>query len=76
MLMPFYLYQKERINAESSSYIRQEGIRLAGKNVIYNSLIKTGQLIESFQDQGDFEWHLSASTFLKNTKDASGQPTF
>ena len=66
--MPFYLYQKERINAESSSYIRQEGIRLAGKNVIYNSLIKTGQLIES-QDQGDFEWHLSDYDLLSTAID-------
>ena len=32
--MPFYLYQKERINTESSRYIRKEEISLAGKNVI------------------------------------------
>ena len=66
--MPFYLYQKERINAESSSYIRKEEISLAGKTVIYNSLIKTGQLIEN-QDQGDLKWHLSESDLLSTAID-------
>ena len=66
--MPFYLYQKERINTESSRYIRKEEISLAGKNVIYNSLIKTGQLIEN-QDQGDLKWHLSESDLLSTAID-------
>ena len=67
--MPFYLYQKERINAVSSSYIQKENISLAGtNNAIYKSLIKTEQLIEN-QDQGDLEWHLSDYDLLSTAID-------
>ena len=66
--MPFYLYKKERINEESSRYIQEKSISLAGNNVIYKSLIKTEQLLKN-QDQDGFGWHLSESDLLRTATD-------